>query len=170
MRWILFAVTLPWTLTVGWGWVLLLAAIGACGSLRFDDGLVLTAVWKPWAARLWRFSTTVGRGIIYQDGLRHERGHPLTVTEEHEGVHVRQVEDLMLLSFLVGFAVFLGVGIGFGDWSAAAWWWLGLWWSGGFWQAPNFVAAGLRHGWTLEGVYRGSEHELSAYSQTSRNR
>ena len=76
--------------------------------------------------------------------------------QHHEHVHVRQVEDRMLLSLGVGLVVAFTTGD----------WWLGLalWASGGAWQIPNFVTAVLRYG--LKGVYLGTEHELSAYAQT----
>lgn len=168
MRWLLLVVTLPWTLTVGWGWVLVMVAIRAAGSLRFEDGLVLTATWKPWAQRRWKYSTTLGTGIVYQPGARAERDEPWTPIQDHEHVHVRQVEDMMTLSLLVGISVLLAVGLGTGSWTFAAVLGAAIWWSGGLWQAPNFLTAGLRNGWNLSGVYRGSEHELSAYAQTNR--
>jgi hypothetical protein len=168
MRWLLFVVTLPWTLTVGWGWVLLMTAIRAAGSLRLESGWVLTATWKPWAQRRWKYSTTLGTGIVYQPEARAGKGDDWTPIQEHEHVHVRQVEDMMLLSLLVGISVLLAVGLGTGSWAFAAVLGAALWWSGGLWQAPNFLTAGLRNGWDLPGVYRGSEHELSAYSQTNR--
>ena len=167
MRYVLFAFTLPWTITVGWGWVFLMRAIGAATDLRWDGTFLLTAVWKDWvtASRkwpwskhpvpLWRFSTVLGRGIIYQPGRRAPVGKTPTVTQLHEEVHVRQIEDLMLLSFIIGLIV--------GAWTGH--WFLGLllWWSGGLWQFPNFITAAMRGG----DPYRDSEHEKSAYSQTS---
>jgi hypothetical protein len=168
MRWLLFAVTLPWTLTIGWGWVLLMTAIFACKTLRFEPTGVLTAVWRPWAAKVWKYSTTLGTGIIYQPEVRAYQGKPWTPTQEHEHVHVRQVQDQMLLALVVGTAVLLTVGFTTGRWDVGAITGAILWWSGGLWQVTNFITAGLRHGWNLRGVYRGSEHELSAYAQTSR--
>lgn len=153
-RYILFAFTIPWTITVGWGWVLLMCAIRAAGDLGWETSSpevgVLTAVWKPWAAARWPYSTTLGRGIIYSPG---ERNEPWTRTQQHEHVHVRQVEDQMMLSFVIGLVVLtqgsplLGVV---------------LWLSGGAWQLPNFLTAVLRGG----NVYRDTEHERSAYAQT----
>lgn len=167
MRWILFGVTLPWTVTVSWGWVIFMR-IFAARDLRWEPGGVLTAVWRPWVTKprkngrpLWRWSTTLGRGIVYQpEARRPVPSGPPTGVELHEGVHVRQVEDLMFASLVVGAIVAAVTGN----------WLLGLvvWWSGGAWQAPAFVASGLRSGWTLEGVYAQSEHERSARAQTSR--
>jgi hypothetical protein len=156
MKWILYGVTLPYTIVIGYGWVLLMGAIYAAHKLRWERTGVLTAQWRPWAAARWRYSTTLGRGIIYWPGARAEIGEKVTRIQEHEHVHVRQVEDLMLLSFLVGLVVGLVTGN----------WWLGfaLWASGGVWQLPNFVTASLRHG--VKNAYRVSEHERSAYAQT----
>jgi hypothetical protein len=195
MRWILFIVTLPWTLLASWPWVLVLRLFAA-RDLRLEELGVLTAVWRSWVVKprtwlgartrpdgevlldedgrvvyrnLWRWSTTIGRGIIYQPGARRARPEePLTATEDHELVHVRQVEDRMMLSFVVGLAVLLAVGLAGGGWPLATVLGGVLWASGGSWQAPNFLSAGIRHGFNLEGVYRQAEHERSARAQTSR--
>lgn len=160
MRWVLFFIALPWTLTIGWGWVLLMAVIRAAGSLRFEPTGILTATWKPWAAKRWKYSTTLGTGIVYQEDRRAPKGSDWTSVQNHEHVHVRQVIDQMLLSLVIGAVVTVVTGN----------WILGivLWWSGGLWQAPNFLTAGMRNGFNLAGVYRGSEHERAAYAQCSR--
>lgn len=157
MGWVLFAVTLPWAITVGWGWVTLMAIVGAAEEVRLEEHGVLTATWRPWAASLWRFSTTIGRGIVFQAACRRKfTFENMGRIELHERVHVRQVEDLMLLSLIVGVVVFASTG----NWLLG----LALWWSGGAWQLPNFLTAAMRHG--IGQAYRRSEHELSAYSQT----
>lgn len=174
MRWILFAIVLPWTLVLGYPWVLFFAVFAAKG-LRFEKGGVLTAVWRDWVVRprksgrpIWRYSTTLGRGIIYQPDRRRARlEDPLTGTERHELVHIRQVEDRMTLSLLVGLAVFLGVGIVSGDWTFGALFGLGVWTSGGAWQLPNMLAGAFRYGFNSEGLYFSTEHERSARAQTS---
>ena len=154
--WVLYAVTLPWTLTVGYGWVLLACLVWAAewDSLRFQGRAVLTAQWREWVADRFDFSTTFGRGVVYHP--RHTDGdkHIDMTYERHEHVHVRQVEDLMLLSLILGAVMALLTGV----------WWHGLavWWSGGAWQIPNFWGAWLRGGH----AYRDSEHERSAYAQT----
>ena len=154
MSYVLFAITAPWSLTVGWSWVLLMRLFAAT-DLRWEPGLVLTAEWRPWAARIWRYSTTLGRGIIYQS--RHREAGKWTSIQAHEHVHIRQIEDAMALSLVLG----LIVGGVTGNW------WLGavLWWSGGMHQLPNFLTAMLRGG----NAYRDSEHERSAYAQTDRD-
>jgi hypothetical protein len=78
-------------------------------------------------------------------------------------VAVAGMAVVLVLSLVVAVVWWCSPG---GGWSGGAVVWVVLWWSGGMWQLPNFVAAGLRHGWTLDGVYRKSEHELSAYAQT----
>lgn len=164
MKWVLFALMLPWTLTVGWPWVLLMTAIRAAGSLKFEGDGVLTAIWKQWAAKRWKYSTTLGSGIIYQEGSRHSVDE--TSIQFHEHIHVRQVQDQMAMSFILGFVICvilivttsrlpLATGVG-----------MGIWWSGGLWQAANFLTSGIRNGWSLEGVYLRSEHEKAAYAQT----
>lgn len=151
-KWILFFFTLPWTLTVGWGWVFLMCMIGAAHKLKWEGAGVLTATWTDWAVKKWRYSTTLGRGIIYQPGWRMPpTRHPSRI-QLHEHVHIRQIEDLMLLGFIIGvIAAFFN-----------PWFGLILWWSSGMWQLPNFITAWLRDG----DPYRDSEHERSAYSQT----
>ena len=157
MSWILYCVTLPYTLLVGYGWVLLMVCIGAAKAPKFDVGYgILTAEWRSWAAKTWKFSTTLGRGIIYSPGARDDMFGPSNRTECHEIVHVRQVEDLMCLSLLVGIIV----------WVITSNWLLGLliWFSGGLWMGLGYVTAALRYG--IKNMYRDSEYELSAYAQT----
>jgi hypothetical protein len=133
-------------------------AIYAAHKPRFAGG-VLTAQWRPWATKRWRWSTTIGYAIIYQPDVRTASGPP-SVVEEHERVHVRQVEDLMLLSLVVGLVVFAVTGN----------WLLGLllWLSGGAWQLPAFLTSAVRHGFNINGLYRSNEHERSARAQTQR--
>lgn len=146
-KWILYALTLPYTLSVGYPWVLLMMLIGAARGPEFEQRLVLAAEWRPWAARIWRYSTTLGRGVIYQPV-------PDPRIKQHEHVHVRQVEDQMLQSFILGLVVW---GLS-GSYLAG----LGVWWSGGIWQLTNFLSAWLRgmH------FYRGSSHEREARALT----
>lgn len=156
--WLLYPFTLPWSLTVGYGWVLGACLIGIAEwrHLRFQGAAVLTTKWKPRVASKFGFSTTIGRGIIYDPAWYDETAAIDNRVEKHEFVHVAQIEDLMVLSFVVGLVVALLTG----NW----WLGLGLWWSGGAWQLPNFVTAVIR--WGLRGLYRDTEHERSAYAQT----
>ncbi len=174
-NWVLFAFTFPWALIT---WLIGLLSIAAyvAHKPRFEQAALLTLEWRPWVREKlgFRYSTTLGRLIWYNIGHRDtkpgEDGAGVEAElderlERHETVHVRQVEDRMILAFLVGLAVAIGfwthghVGAGFA-------WWLGLWTSGGVWQVPNFLGAICRYGWI--GVYRDSEHERSAYGQTDR--
>jgi hypothetical protein len=75
------------------------------------------------------------------------------LTLEHELVHVRQVEDLLLLSAILSIVVVLVEGNP---------WWTLLWPSGVVWLLPNFLGAALRKGH----IYRDAEHERGAYAQT----
>lgn len=129
-------------------------------------GSILVLEFREWFARgrdgegWWRFSTTIGRTIWFQPGRRSEAGWLDERIEKHEVEHVYQVEDLMLLSFVVGLAVAIGWWA-HGEAAAGFWWWFGIWTSGGLWQLPNFVTAGFRYGWA--NAYRDSSHERQAY-------
>ncbi|MGW8177452.1 MAG: hypothetical protein ACWGQW_01430 [bacterium] len=155
-NWVLFAFTAPYGVIVGWGIVLLAIVLFFAHKPKLAPYGTLTAQWRPWWAAKWKYSTTFGRAIIYHpriaDGTPEIIDHRV---EKHEMVHVRQVEDRMLLAFLVGLVVFLVTG----NWILG----LALWVSGGVWQAPNFVTAVLRGGH----IYRDTEHERSAYAQVS---
>ena len=132
---------------------------GLWGRASFRNG-ILVCEWRPWFARRWPFVTT----IAYAMGTR--EGGPSDSTWEHEIVHVRQSEDLSLLSLIIGGVVAI--------WEP--WVGLGIYLSGGpLWQLPNFLTALPRY-WRLgrsmglrpwEIMYYGSEHERSAYAQTS---
>ncbi len=157
--WVLFGFTAPWGLTVGYGWLLLLCVIGLAEwkAIRFQGAAVLTTKWKPrWAAKF-GFTTTVGRAVIYDPSWYDATIAVDNRVEKHEFVHIAQIEDLMVLSFVVG----LVAAVVTGSWQLGAL----LWWSGGAWQLPNFVTAFIRYGW--KGAYRDTEHERSAYAQTT---
>ncbi len=162
-RWVLFAFTLSWTL-VTWLLGVLSIACYIAHKPRFEGAGVLTLELREWFATgedgkgPWKYSTTLGRTIWWQPGKR-DPGEELDERiERHERIHVRQVEDLMVLSFIVG----LICGIATGDWLLAFLTWM----SGGLWQLPNFLTAMLRYG--FRSVYRDSEHERSAYAQTDK--
>lgn len=180
MRYVLFALTAPWSVIVGWGWLSLLFCIGAVKDFRWEDTLVLTAVFRDWVSKprelpwspkdkngakvkipLWNYSTTIGRAIAYQPKSRAPQGAAWTSIQHHEHVHVRQVEDRMAWSFITGLLTMLIVG-------PAASWGLGvalfvvLWFIGGMSQSVNWLTAKMRGG----DAYLDSEHELSAHAQT----
>ena len=153
LRIIRLVLTWP-SILVGWGYVLLFTAGFAAHSLSFDkENLVLSAVWRPWVVKFWRYSTTISRGIIY---------HPNSVlnarVKEHEMVHVRQVEDGVLLAVVLGIAAAALVAAR----ANPLFTFLGFWVAGVAFQLPNFLGAVLRGGH----VYRDAEHERSAYAQT----
>ena len=170
MRWINFIFAFPYTLLVSYPYVLFFSIFAARG-LRIESDGTLTAEWRDWVTRtrkrrsgpprpIWVYSTTLGHGVIFQRRCRPEAGRAASETWGHEFVHVRQTEDLMAISFLVGVVVAAVTG----NWILS----LALWTAGGAFQAVWFVTAGLRYGWTLDGVYKQSEHERSAYAQTDR--
>lgn len=154
----LLVLTAP--LFLGWLFPLAMLCVFAARGLRLDSDGVLSAVWRPWAARLWPYSTTLSRGIVYQPDARSaDKAHP-TSTEDHEQVHVRQAADRCLLALVVAVVV--------GGVSGCWWLALGLWLSGGLWQLPNMLAGALRYGASMEGFYYSTEHERSARAQTGR--
>lgn len=151
--WILFIFTLPWALST---WLLGLLSIltGFATKPRFVGAGILTLEWRAWWIKHWKYSTTIGRCIWFRPDRRDPAAFLDERIERHEMTHVRQIEDLMLLSLIWGI---IGV---FYTHS----WWAGLliWWSGGMWQLPDFITAWLRYG----NFYRDTEHERSAYAQT----
>ena len=181
MSWIRFAFSSPWSL-VSWLWVVINCFVlwtADYKTLKFAGSGILTAEWRTWFSKRYKYSTTVGRSILFHPSHR-KTGEPMDERlEKHERIHVWQVEDLMFLSFSVG----LGVAIHTGDLKLG----FMLWLSGGLWQLPNFVTALLRFGHTIkypkgpgrlknffkffhllfmEIAYRDSLHERSAYAQT----
>lgn len=147
--------TLTWPmLVVGWSYVLLFTILFAAHQWRLDkETLVLSATWRPWVTKIWKYSTTISRGIIYQpSAVSDER------TQQHEGVHVRQVEDRSLLGLILGVVVAVLLAVDANPW----WSLLGFWVASVAFQLPNFLGAVLRGGH----IYRDAEHERSAYAQT----
>lgn len=153
MRYVLIPLTLP-AFVLGYLYVLFFTAIFAAKDLKFDKEMwTLTATWRPWVTKFWKYSTTLSYGIIYQPGVS-----PRTIKHEH--VHVRQVQDRCTLAFFLGLAALI---TGLATMSAPLCWFaLGLWLTGPIYQVPNFLTAVLRGGH----VYRDAEHERSAYAQT----
>jgi hypothetical protein len=148
---ILAVVSLP-AMLFGYSYVILFTLLFAAHRWRFDlSTLTLTAWWRPWASRWWRYSTVLSYGVIYQP-------YPSELVEQHEMVHVRQAQDLMCLSLLVGSIAGLVARLDLNP----GWVFLGVWASGVAWKLPNFLGAILRGGH----VYRDAEHERSAYAQT----
>ena len=139
---------LAWPRFIGWLWVLLACAFFFAHRLKVVDDAVLTAEWRPWWAKRWRYSTTIGAGMIFQ-GYSRER----TRTQAHERVHVRQTEDLALAGAIITPVVIAATG---------SWWPLLIWPAMLIIQTSNFLGAVLRGG----DVYRDAEHERSAYAQT----
>lgn len=202
IRCINFLFTLPYTLLVSYPFVLIFHSVGWIGDLfrgaiktrKPEDGLrmesdgTLTGVWAEWITRsrgtkppLWRWSTTLGHGIMFQPGLRPARGYRVeggvaapadgvgsTSVWDHEFVHVRQTEDLMAMMLFVGLVVLVVVGVATGEWTVGAILGGALWTGGGALQAVWMLTSALRYGFSLEGAYRQSEHERSARAQTQR--
>lgn len=149
MRAVLTCVVCASALLCGWLFVLLFMLIGAAYAPRLDSKCryVLTARWRHWAATRWRYSTTVGFGIV----LRPMAGESVL---RHERVHVRQFRDAALLALVVALVAWLGGADGLAVALLAL--------LSPLYLLPHYLGA------VLGGVpvYRGSEHERSAYAQT----
>ncbi len=153
MRYLLIPLTLP-AFLLGYLYVLFFTVTFAAHNWRFDREMwTLTAQWRPWVTKYWKYSTTLSYGIVFQPKVT-----PRTV--KHENVHVRQVQDRCVLAFLLAlFALITGLATSS---QPLAFFGLGLWLAGPIYQVPNFLTAMLRGGH----VYRDAEHERSAYAQT----
>lgn len=156
--WVLFAFTLPWTLLM-WLVGLLAMATWIAYKPRFVGFGVLTLTWRPWFEKRWRFSTTLGRTVFYRSSATTTREPYDGRIERHELVHVRQLEDSMVRSFIVGGFVAMIVN----DWR----YWLALWIAGGFLFGIAYITGAIRYG--LMNGYRDAEIERSAYAQTDIN-
>jgi hypothetical protein len=119
---------------------------------HYRDG-ILTAQWRPWFAKHWRYSNAIGHFmVINPNHIGSER------LWQHERVHVRQYEDNCLLAAIIAAVLVVPPSYGL-SWIEG----LILWGSSGLlWLLPNFVTGWIRFG----DAYRGSEHERSAYAQT----
>lgn len=111
--------------------------------------LVLT--WRPWFAKRWRYSTTLGFTIFMHPRHLEEQGDDGR-TLKHERVHVRQYVDDGILALLLSLPTF------FVSWKLA----LVLLACAPLFRVSGFLGALLRGGH----VYRDAEHERGAYGQT----
>jgi len=148
---VILAVSAP-TWLLGYAYVGLALALGLAHRFRVEGEFVAVATWRPWWAKRWRYSTTVGRGMCLSPGsVESER------IWQHEMVHVRQTEDACAQAALAGLALWAADGM--------PWWGgLALWVIAPASLAVNLGTSALRHG--LGGAYRQSEHERAAYSGT----
>lgn len=153
-RWILLVLSLP--IMVGWLFPLIACLFGLASfrELRLEPTLVLSTVWRPWAAKLWGASTTLGRGIVYSPGFRDESKRANTRIERHEHVHVRQFEDASIAALFVGILALF--------WPLA-WKWLVLWLAT---PIIIFVTQWLTAFARGGSPYLDAEFERSAYAQT----
>jgi hypothetical protein len=166
--WTTFILTLPAS-ALGYAWFAVCLGLFLAERPQHVDYGIVRAQWRPWFARLWRFSTTIGRAMIFHPGHLDHEG-----LEAHEQVHIRQFEDAALMGMLIM------VGIVWVD-PSAYWAALAMWALSPVIKVMHFVGAMLRGegraasreargfgkpiAWFM-GVYRGSEHERSAYAQT----
>jgi hypothetical protein len=140
--------------TFVWGAVFVYGAV----LLRFAEDpkmvapALFTARFRPWWAAKWKWSSTIGRGIIFHPKLFTPEG-AFERINAHERVHVRQHEDLCLHGLVWALVAFLWAQTALG---------LVLWF-----LAP--LATGLNYAMSwVRGAdpYRDAEHERSAYAQT----
>ena len=138
-----------------------LFSLGFCHRWRIDpETWAPEAVWRPWVTKVWKYGTTLGCGVIHHpDGvIGDETAEADTPHEKHEDVHVRQWQDACVLSLVLAI---VNAGMVAGN-VGAGWVFLWNWTLGVAYMAPNFLTAVLRGGH----IYRDTEHERSAYSQT----
>lgn len=154
---VLFTLSLP-AVVFSWCLVGLLILLGAARKPRWEACLVLGAEWRPWAAGRWGYSTTFGRAIVYMPDARDDNDLIDRRVEQHEHVHVRQVEDESLKAYILSVCVYCATGQG----TLAC----VIWLSAGLWLFVHNLAAALRYG--VSNAYRHAEHERSAYAQTDR--
>lgn len=155
MKWVLFAVTVPAAL-VCWlvGYFSLMLFVTK--TPRWENFLVLSLEIRPWAAKYWKYSTTAPRLIVYRPGTRDFSTGTNTIVERHEHVHIRQIEDSMFISFLLGLGVLL---VTQNLLLSTV-----IWLSGSTWLLFYYVTAAMRYG--IKNAYFYAEHEASAYAQT----
>ncbi len=150
---ILLVFCLPSFIT-GWTIVILSLIFYIAHKSKLGPKGVLTAQWRSWFGKKWIYSTTFGRGVIYQKlamgSVEKAMGYP---TMKHEMVHVRQIEDLNVIGFIIGAIVF----------SVTNNWILGvsIWASSPLWILVYYLTGWLRGGH----IYRDSEHERAASAQ-----
>ena len=148
--------TLP-TLLQGWLVGLLSLTLGFSQHPSVRRGVLIT-FWRPWFAKRWRYSTTLGAWM----GMHPNHGQR---TEFHEGIHIQQYESLNCLSAMLS-GIIIGVGAIYGGEVFTFAWKLGLilWaFSGMLWLLPNFLIGLIRYG----NGYYGSDHERMAYCCTA---
>lgn len=142
------------SIITGWGFVIIAIITFLAHKPKIIPKSVLVAQWRPWVEKIWRYSTTFGRGIIYQTRVADKTPREIdNKVEKHEMVHIRQLEDMNFLAFLVALVVTIVTE----NWILG----LGLWLSSPLWLLFNYVTAFLRGGH----IYRDSEHERAAYAQ-----
>jgi hypothetical protein len=133
--------------------VLLLRLCGFVQNISLSKGSVILADITPRGARIWRYSTTLGRVILVHPDVY--EAQLVADVLAHEHVHVRQHEDNMLVACLLGIAL--------APFLQPFWLAFVVWWSGGLWPLLSYVTAGIRYG--KRWMYMGAEIERSAYAQ-----
>lgn len=186
--WLLFAFCAPHAV-LSWLLGLLALACFVAHRPRFEGAAVFSLRLRDWISRrTGRYSTTVLRTIFWHPGreipavLADETDTP---HEQHERVHVVQIEDAALQGFALGLG--LATALWTFGWYAEAWQpagaWALVWLLAPVVTATNAASAVLRYGlarrvrpdgtprswWArlADVAYLDSEHERSARAQTA---
>lgn len=185
--WILFAFCAPHAV-LSWLLGLLALACWIAHRPRFEGAAIFSLRLRDWIGTRYRYSTTILRTIFWHPGreipavLADETDTP---HEQHERVHVVQIEDAAVQGFFLGFglaAVLWAFGWYAETWQPAVAWAL-VWLLAPIATSTNAASAVLRYGlaagvrpdgtprswWArLADVgYLDSEHERSARAQTA---
>ncbi len=140
--------------------VLALLSLPLWSNPFFREG-ILVVRWREWFDDRWNYTTCLAFVMGVSD---YSVDRPDTWFHE-TGVHVKQYEDLAVLSTIIAASIFAFV-----PWQVA----LVVWATGGpLWLLPNYLTAlrfrkaGKELGWSIGNtIYMMSEHERSAYAQT----
>lgn len=160
MRWILVVLSLP-ALIISWLFLTILCICQLAYKPTFEPGPIMSAQWRPWFAKWWRYSNGFGRVTIYLHSVISGDSSRAQRVRAHEHVHIRQTEDDMVKAFLVALIA------GLLAWNF--WVFVGIWCSGILWLPVGYLTSMFRYGWKrgYKHIYRQAEHERAAYAQTN---
>lgn len=147
----LAVLTLP-SLVFGLACLAVLGVLGMVTCLRVSGSGAwsIDATWRPWVARRWKYSTTLGLSVIYNP--KHlENPTDRERLQRHESVHVRQHENQAISGALLAIPLFFIAPLGA----------LVVWCLSPLLPASHWIGAMLRG----KPPYLGAEDERSARAQ-----